>query len=168
MRSQATPRGSLTRSVGRSDRTVHWCGARRPGLVPGTGATRDRSRFDDSGSETLEIVLILPVLMALIVLGLQLAMWGLAAHALSLGIAEGGAAARAHPGSDRAAETIVAGDAHAIAGSLVGGLKIDVRSLPDNFVVVSGSGEVPSIFPGLHLRVSADSAGPVQGFRAGG
>lgn len=132
------------------------------------GATPSPGRFDDSGAETLEIILILPALMALVVAGLQLAMWGLAAHALSLAVAEGGAAARSQLGSDREAETIVAGDVHAIAGSLVGSLRINVRSLPDNFVAVSGTGEVPSIFPGIRLHVSADSAGPVQGFRAGG
>jgi len=137
-------------------------------LRPARRAAPGRSRLEDRGSETLEIILILPALMALVVLGLQLAMWGLAAHALSLGVAEGGAAARAQPRSDRDAETIVARDVHAIAGSLVGSLKIDVRSLPDNFVAVYGIGEVPTIFPGLRLRVSADSAGPVQGFRAGG
>jgi hypothetical protein len=47
-------------------------------------------------------------------------------------------------------------------------LKIGVRSLPDRFVEVSASGDVPTVFPGLHLHVSADSAGPVQGFRASG
>jgi hypothetical protein len=131
------------------------------------GAPAPRS-FDDSGSESIEIVLILPALMALLVLGLQLAMWGLAAHALSLAVAEGGAAARSQQGSDRGAETIVATDVHAIAGSLVDSLKIDVQPLGDRFVEVSATGEVPRIFPGLSLHVSADSAGPVEGFRASG
>ena len=132
------------------------------------GGVPRRQRFDDRGSESIEIVLILPALMALVVLGLQLAMWGLAAHALSLGVTEGGAAARAQLGSNRGAERIVAGDVHAIAGSLVGSLKIDVHTSPDDFVFVSATGRVPSIFPGVHLQVSADSTGPVQGFRAGG
>lgn len=140
----------------------------RPISLPGPAAAPHRRCIDDRGSESVEIVLILPALMALVVLGLQLAIWGLAAHALSLGVAEGGAEARAQFGSDRDAETIVAGDVHAIAGSLVSSLRISVQSLPDGFVVVSGTGEVPSIFPGIHLHVFADSAGPVQGFRPTG
>lgn len=132
------------------------------------GAVPRRRVPDDSGAESIEIILILPALMALLVLGLQLAMWGLAAHALSLGVAEGGAAARSQFGNDRGAETIVADDVRAIAGSLVGSLEIDVHGLPDRFVEVSATGEVPSIFPGIHLHVSADSTGPVQGFRASG
>ena len=139
-----------------------------PVTCRGPGATPKRHRFDDRGSESIEIVVLLPALMALLVLGLQLAMWGLAAHALSLGVTEGGAAARSQLGSDRGAETVVASDVHAIAGSLVGSLKIDVQALPNSFVSVSATGEVPSIFPGLHLKVSADSTGPLQGFRAAG
>jgi hypothetical protein len=144
--------------------------------VPAAGATTPsrpattwgRRRIDDAGSESVEIVLVLPALMALIVLGLQLALWGLAAHALSLAVAEGGADARSQFGTDRGAAGIVAGDVHAIAGSLVGSLTVEVRPLPDSFVLVAGAGDVPSIFPGIHLRVSADSVGPVQGFRASG
>lgn len=127
-----------------------------------------RRRLDDTGSEVVEIVLVLPVLMALLTLGLQLAMWGLAAHALSLGVAEGGAIARAQTGGPQAAAAIVSNDVHGIAGSLVGSLKVVVRALPDDFVAVSATGVVPTVFPGLDLHVSADSVGPVQGFRATG
>jgi hypothetical protein len=140
----------------------------RPIPLPGRAGALHRRSVDDRGSEPVEIVLILPALMALVVLGLQLAMWGLAAHALSLGVAEGGAEARAQLGSDRGAETIVAGDVRAIAGSLVSSLRISVQTLPDSFVIVSATGEVSSIFPGMHLRVFADSAGPAQGFRPTG
>jgi hypothetical protein len=127
-----------------------------------------RRHRDDTGSEVVEIVLVLPAVMALVTLGLQLAMWGLAAHALSLGVAEGGATARARTGDPQAAATTVRNDVHDIAGSLVGSLKIEVRTLPNDFVAVSATGVVPTVFPGLDLHVSADSTGPVQGFRASG
>jgi len=146
--------------------------SRAPGPIPPLGPTPAgcpgglRWR-DERGSEAVEIVLILPALMLLIVVGLQLAMWGLAAHALSLGVAEGGAAARA-VGSRSTAATVVTRDVGDIAGSLVGSLEVHVQALPDNFVSVSASGSVPSIVPGIHLRVAAVSAGPVQGFRASG
>jgi hypothetical protein len=124
--------------------------------------------FDDRGAETAEIVVVLPVLMALLVLGLQLAMWGLASHALSLGVAEGGAAARAQLGSPPEATALVKRDVGAIGGSLVGSLKVAIHGLPDDFVAVSATGAVPTIFPGLQFHVSALSTGPVQGFRATG
>jgi hypothetical protein len=57
---------------------------------------------------------------------------------------------------------------HAIAGSLVASLTVGVQPLPDDFVAVSASALVPTIFPGLHLHVSAVSTGPVEGFRATG
>ncbi len=114
------------------------------------------------------MILILPALMLMLVVGLQLAMWGLAAHALSLGVAEGGATARAElEGGSRAIATVER-DVGTIAGSLVGSLEVRVQALPDDFVAVSASGSVPSIVPGLHLRVDAVSAGPVEGFRASG
>ena len=134
-----------------------WC--------PPTG--RAGRSLGDAGSETVEIVIIVPVLMALLLLGLQLCLWGLAAHAVNLGVAEGGAAGRALGGSRQVA-TIVRSDVEAIAGSLVGSLTVDVHQLPEEFVAVSATGVVPTVFPGLRLRVSAVSAGPVQGFRATG
>jgi hypothetical protein len=139
-----------------------------PALYRREGEGLRRPHFDERGSETVEIVVILPILMALVVLGLQLAMWGLAAHALSLGVAEGGAEARAQLGGPRDAAIVVEKDVGAIAGSLVGSLTVAVHGLPDDFVSVSASGLVPTIFPGVQLHVSAVSAGPVQGFRATG
>lgn len=125
-------------------------------------------RADDMGAETIEFVLIIPALMALIVAGLQLALWGLAAHALSLAVAEAGAEARSQSGNPASAIAIVHQDIGKVAGSLVGSLDVQVRSLPDDFLAVSASGVVPTIFPGIHLQVSSVSTGPVQGFRASG
>lgn len=141
-------------------------------LGPGHGGRRSgrpcrERRLDDRGSEAVEVVLIIPVLMLLLLAGLQLALWGLASHALALGVADGGAAAHAQAGSVSAARTVV-GDLHAVGGSLVHAVSVAVRDLPDGFIAVSASGAVPSIFPGVHLHVSAVSVGPVQGFRAGG
>jgi hypothetical protein len=122
----------------------------------------------EHGSETVEIVIIIPVLMAILALGLQLVLWGLAAHALSLGVADGGAAARAPSGSAEQAAAVVADDIHTIAGSLVGALQVTVKALPHQYMSVSAHGEAPSIFPGLRLPVSSESTGPMQTFRASG
>lgn len=135
---------------------------------PGTPSTRGRRHRGDRGSETVEIVLILPALMALFVAALQLAMWGLAAHALDLAVADGGAQARAQSGSNSSAALVVHQEISSVAGSLIGSVNVRVQQLPDDFVSVSATGNVPTIFPGIRLQVSATSAGPVQGFRPTG
>lgn len=145
-----------------------------PGAIPPSEPSVERPlnpphrRRGEGGAETIEMILILPALMLLIVVGLQLAMWGLAAHALGLAVAEGGATARAEFGSSSSAEAVVTRDVGSIAGSLVGSLEVHVRAMPDDFVAVSATGSVPSIVPGLDLRVAAVSTGPVQGFRPSG
>ena len=53
-----------------------------------------------AGSSTPELVVILPVLMLLVTLGLQFALWGLASHVLSDSVAQGGALLRADGGTD--------------------------------------------------------------------
>ncbi len=142
------------------------CDGRSPGSENPEAPCTRRAR-DDRGSEVVEIVLIVPVLMLLLLLGLQLAVWGLAAHAVSLGVTEGGAVARQLSRTGSAIRTVTA-DVHAVAGSLVNPLSVAVRPLPGGFVAVSASGVVPSVLPGVHLHVSALSVGPVQGFRATG
>ncbi len=122
----------------------------------------------DRGSETVEIVILLPALMLLLTVGMQLALWGLAAHAMSLAVAEGGAEARAESGSPKAAISTVTDEISSIAGLLVDHVSVQVTGLPDNFVEVSATADVPTIFPGLTLQVSADSTGPVQAFRPSG
>jgi hypothetical protein len=123
---------------------------------------------DDAGSETVEIVVVLPALLLLVVFAMQVAMWALAAHAVALGAAEGGAEARSALGSRAAAVATVRSDIESIAGPIVGVPDVHVNDLPDDFVEISVTGQVPSVVPGVHLTVFARSAGPVQEFRASG
>ncbi len=113
-------------------------------------------------------MLILSALMMLVTALLQLAMWALASHALSLAVADGGAEARAQPGSGAATASLVRTEASEIGGSLVGSLSVAVTALPDNFVQVSATGTVPAIIPGIVLTVSSASVGPEQDFRGSG
>lgn len=141
----------------------------RRGRARPAGAARDDSTAPcDAGSATPEIVIVLPALMLLLLLGVQLALWGLAAHALDDAVAQGGAALRTNGSSARGATGLVLGELHAIAGGLVLHPVTTTATLPGGTVALSATGTVPSILLGISLRVSATSTGPVQRFRASG
>ncbi|MGA2805941.1 MAG: TadE family protein [Acidimicrobiales bacterium] len=132
----------------------------------------DRSRKapggDERGSSTAEIVVILPVLMLLITVGLQFALWALASSATSDSVAQGGAALRADGGTATAARAVALQELQVLASGLVVQPAVSVGTLPDSFASLSASGSVPSLLPGEHLIVSAESIGPDQQFRASG
>jgi Flp pilus assembly protein TadG len=123
---------------------------------------------DDRGSSTVEIVVILPLLMLLLTVGLQFALWALASNALSDSVGQGGAALRADGGNATAARTTVSQELQALASGLVLRPTVSVQALPDSFASLSVSGALPSLIPGEHLTVSASSTGPEQQFRADG
>lgn len=133
----------------------------------GEALPRHRGERGDRG-EVAEIVLVLPVLMGMLLLVLQLVLWALAAHALTLAVTEGDAVATAAGGDAQQAAGLARDDVRAVAGSLVGSLEVVVRRLPAGVVSVSASGTVVQLLPGIRLRVSARSLGPEQGFRASG
>lgn len=116
----------------------------------------------------VEIVIVLPALLACITLLMQVAMWGLSAHAVSMAVAEGGATARAEFQGAGAAASVVRHDLAVLAGPLASDPTVSVRLLPGDFVQVQAKARVPTIFPGLHPTVSATSTGPLQQFRASG
>ncbi len=122
----------------------------------------------ERGSSTAEIVVILPVLMLLITVGLQFALWALASSALTDSVAQGGAALRADGGTPTAARTAALKELQVLVGGLVVQPEVAVGTLPNSFAALSASGSVPSLLPGEHLIVSAESIGPDQQFRASG
>ncbi|GEM_PF-2902304 len=113
------------------------------------------------------VVVVLPAFLLLVWLALQLALWGLAAHAAQLAAAEGGQAARAFgggPGAGRAAaDRVLAGLGSALEQPIV-----RVTQGPGGSVTVAVSGRVAPVLPGLPLHVSASSTGPAQRFRDSG
>ena len=127
-----------------------------------------RAIAPERGSGTPELVIIVPVLFLVVTLSFQLALWALAAHALSASVAEGGAALRSQGGTIVAARATVSQELQAVARNLVGHPSVSLTILPGGFEAITASASVPSVFPDLHLVVSATSAGPAEGFRAAG
>jgi hypothetical protein len=125
-------------------------------------------RRGDHGSTTPELVVILPLVMLLVTLGLQFGLWALASHALSDSVTQGGAALRADGGTSTLAQTVVQSELRELANGLVLRPVVSIQPLSGASASLFASGTVPSLIPGLHLTVSADSAGPDQQFRASG
>lgn len=114
-------------------------------------------------------MIVLPAFLLFVWLALQLALWGLAAHAAELAAARGGRAAEAYGsgagayGSGRqAAEAVLAGIGSAIRHPVVHVVR------QGGSVSVTVSGQVAQVLPWFPLTVSATSAGPSQRFRVSG
>lgn len=125
-------------------------------------------RRDERGSETAELVLVLPALMLAVALATQVVLWALAAHAVQAAAATAGDTARSLGGTPAAAVAAGRAELDQIAGGLVlsPAVAAAVTAGGDSVVVVSGA--VPELFPGVHLHVSATSTGPLGQFRGSG
>jgi hypothetical protein len=147
-----------------------WNGSRRipPWRRSGLFEFPSPRTIDEKGSAAFEMVAIMPALLLLIVVGVQFALWGLAAHAVALASSDAGAQARASDGSASAAQTAAEHDLTGLGSGLVEHSAITATGEPGGDIAVSVSGEVPQIIPGVRFFVHASSIGPVQQFRAHG
>lgn len=132
--------------------------------MPGTRAEGRRGLGDEG---LAEVVIVFPAFLLIVWLALQLAVWGLAAHAAELAAAEGGRAGRdfgAQPGAARqAAEAVLRK-----IGTTLDDPVVRVVRAGGGTLTVSVTGRVLTVVPGLPLTASATSRGPIQEFRSGG
>jgi Flp pilus assembly protein TadG len=126
---------------------------------------RPRRRLrGDRGSTTTEVVLYAPLLMLLVLVGVQLAVWALAQlgvqhaanHALQTTRIQGGTAAAGQAD----ATTILA----QVAGGIVNDPRVSATRTVDT-ATVSIRATVPPVVPFLHLRVSTTVSAPTERFR---
>ena len=119
---------------------------------------------DERGDETIEAVLITPVLLLFIMVVIQFGLWYHASHVAEAAAQEGASAARveaatADDGRVRAQQFMA--DA---APALVDG--VTVTATRDTEVArVEVDGPVHSLVPGLTLHVHAEAQSPVERFR---
>ncbi len=118
---------------------------------------------DESGSSSLEVVAVLPLLMLLLMILVQMALWAHAAQVVHLAAAQGTRAAGSQGVSvgTRAARSVLEG-----AGSDVSSGRVSMDIEGDDLVVTLVQGQAVSIVPGLRLDVSSRQVGPVQEYRA--
>jgi hypothetical protein len=111
---------------------------------------------------------VFPAMFLLVLAGLQFALYGLAAHATALAVSEGAAEARAAGQGLAVGESLIRRDLAAIAARLVIHPHLSVTSRgAGSLRVISVSGQVPSVFPGVHLHVVVASAGLRERFSPG-
>jgi hypothetical protein len=118
----------------------------------------------DSGSSIVEAVIVIPVVMVLLLVGVQFALWMHAAQVVQLAASEGDRSARSIGGGPAAgfasAQAVVDGP-----GSDVSSPAISTDLLAGDAELLQVSGTATSVLPGLSFDVSASAVGPVQEFR---
>jgi hypothetical protein len=127
-----------------------------------------RAGRGDRGSAVAEMTLVLPALMLAVALVVQLALWALAAHAVQASAASAGDVARSLGGTPAEAIAAARGELASVGGLLVTSPLVSISASPSGEETVQVAGDVPSLFPGLHLHVSATSVGPAGRFRGTG
>jgi hypothetical protein len=119
---------------------------------------------DDRGSAAVEAVLVIPVLMLLLVVVIQCALWAHAGQVVGLAASEGDRTARSvggGPGVGIAeARSILRSSGRDLASSDVVG-----EIVSGDLVRITVTGRAVSIIPGLSLPVSSVAVGPLQEFR---
>lgn len=118
----------------------------------------------DRGSSVVEAVIAVPVVMVLLLVGVQFALWMHATQVVQLAASEGDRSARSMGGGVAAgiarAHQVVDGP-----GSDVTSSSVTTSLLPGDALLLRVSGTALSVLPGVSLGVSASAAGPVQRFR---
>jgi Flp pilus assembly protein TadG len=121
--------------------------------------------MDSRGSAAVELVLLTPLLMICVLVVVQFALWQHARQVLLAAAQEGARAARAQGGTAEEGRARAFDYIEQIGPDLVSSPAVDVdRGL--DIVSVQVRGQAVNIVPGLPLRVTATSAGPVERFRA--
>jgi len=119
---------------------------------------------DERGDETIEAVLVTPVLLLLIMVVIQFGLWYHASHVAEAAAQQGASVARleAETAADgrMSAQQFMADAASALVG------RVTVTSTRDNEVArVVVDATVHSIVPGLHLHVHGEATSPIERFR---
>lgn len=106
----------------------------------------------------------MPVVMFLLLVAVQCALWMHAAQVVQLAASEGDRTGRSMGGGQQAgiasARAVVDGP-----GSNVIGAQVTTSVLPGDALWLHVSGHATSVLPGLSFAVSASAVGPIQQFR---
>ncbi len=129
----------------------------------GTGAGPARS--GERGSAAVELVLLTPLLMLCVLVVVQFALWQHARQVLLAAAQEGARAVRVQGGTAEDGRARAVALIEQIGPDLVASPSVEVdRGL--DVVSVRIRAQAVNIVPGVPLRVTATSAGPVERFRA--
>jgi Flp pilus assembly protein TadG len=119
---------------------------------------------DERGDETVEAVLITPVLMLLIMLVIQFGLWYHASHVAEAAAQQGVSAARVESATADDGRTSALQFMAAAAPALVEDVSV-TASRDTNIARVDVDGTIHSLIPGLTLHVHGEAQSPVERFR---
>jgi Flp pilus assembly protein TadG len=125
----------------------------------------ERRRPAERGSAAVELVLLTPLLMVCVLVVVQFALWQHARHVMLAAAQEGARAARAQGATAEDGRVRAQDYIGRIGPDLVSAPIIDVDRTIDE-VTVTIRGQAVNILPGIPLRVTATSVGPVERFRS--
>jgi len=121
----------------------------------------------DRGSAVVEAVVVIPVLMFVLLVVVQFALWAHAAQVVQLAASEGDQAARMM-GGGAAARRAQVDSVLSASSSAVTSVSASVTILPTDQARVTVTGRAVAVLPWIVLPVSATQTGPVQEFRSSG
>jgi Flp pilus assembly protein TadG len=122
-----------------------------------------RRARQDSGALTLSYVIIVPVFLFAVMIMIQIALWFLARSAALAAARQGVSAARVQPVSLAAGRNA----ARAFARTSGAGFLLAPHAFPSRTattIVITVTGHVPSLVPGLPIRVTQAAEAPVERF----
>lgn len=133
--------------------------------LPGMARRLRRCARDDRGAGTAELVIAVPLLMLLILLIVQFAIWEHAENIAHATAEEALAAARVQGGTAAAGQQRAAQVISQVGSSVLNGPQVSVTmTAADVTVEVTGTAERVVPFPGLSFAVTATVTGPVERF----
>lgn len=122
---------------------------------------RQPATVNETGGGSLEVVLIMPMLIIVITLVIQFALWSHATHVVVAAAQEGAQEARLQGGSAAGAKAIAADFIAQTAPKLI--LRPEVAaSRTGELAEVSVIASVSSLIPGIDLTVNGRATGPVE------
>jgi len=119
---------------------------------------------DERGDETVEAVLITPVLMFLIMVVIQFGLWYHASHVAEAAAQQGASAARVASATANDGRTSALQFMTAAAPALVDDVSV-TATRDANVTRVDVEGTIHSLIPGLTLHVHGEAQSPVERFR---
>ncbi len=120
----------------------------------------------ESGSSTVEIVVVLPAAMVVILVAVQVCLWAVAAETVQAVAGHAAAVAAGLGGSAAAGERAGEASARSLAGPVVTDPVVAVVQLGPDTVRAEVTGRAESILPWFHPTVSAVRDVEVQRFRS--
>jgi len=126
-----------------------------------------RRGVGEDGMVSTEFVIIVPVVIFVLWLAIQLAMWAMAAQAVQAAAAAGGQSARLLRGSGAQAQIAAQDALSGLGGNMVQNPTVGVNTIGQN-TVVEVSAHVYRVLPFFNVSVTGKSQAPQQEYRVSG